>query len=171
MISILTIRNYDQLYQRCLRHCINFPKTLYADLMSRRHLLKVFNSVASKHHVWLTYLLNVSKIDALQSHFHNAWRTIPQIVLRWFSSIPASFMPLVDGGHTAWIHTSNQFHRICRWFPNAYAKLDNRDCAAQRHPLTPSLFDTLVKTLATLDVKKQQISNFTEMTSGRYVSI
>ena len=29
----------------------------------------------------------------------------------------------------------------------------------------------LVKTLATLDVKKQQSSNFTEMTSGRYVSI
>ena len=29
----------------------------------------------------------------------------------------------------------------------------------------------LVKLLATLDVKKQQSSNFTEMMSGRYVSI
>ena len=29
----------------------------------------------------------------------------------------------------------------------------------------------LVKTLAILDVKKQQSSNFTEMTSGRYVRI
>ena len=118
------------------------------------------NSVAAKLHVWLTFLLNVSKSDVLHSQFHKAGRTIPRIILRWFSSIPASFMPLVDDGHTAWIHcfwNSNQFHRLYRWFPNAYAKLDNRDCAVQPHPLTPSVFDNfVVKTLATFVVKKQQ---------------
>ena len=72
-------------------------------------------------------------------------------VLRWFSSIPESFMPLVDDGHTAWIHcfwTSNQFHHLCRWFPKVYAKLANRDCAAHCHSLTPSFFDTFSKHLS-----------------------
>ena len=115
----------------------------------------------------------MSKSDVLHGHFHNAGRTIPRIVICWFSSILESFMPLVGDGHTAWIHcfeTSNQFHRRWRWFPNAYAKLDNRDCAAQRHPLTPSLFDTFSKNLSHTSCK-QQSSNFTEMTSGLYVSI
>ena len=49
-------------------------------------------------------MLNVSKSDVLHSHFHNAGRIIPRIVLRWFSSIPEPFVSLVDGGHTAWIH-------------------------------------------------------------------
>ena len=97
------------------------------------------------------FLLNVSKNDVLHSHFHNAGRTIPRIVLRWFSSIPEHFMLLIDDIHTTWIHgfwISNKFHPLCSWYPNAYAKLDNRDCAAQRHSLTPSLFDIFSKNLS-----------------------
>ena len=51
----------------------------------------------------------------LDGHFHNVGSTILQIVLRWFSSIPESIMPLADDGHTAWIHyfwTSNQFQHL-----------------------------------------------------------
>ena len=129
--------------------------------MPRCHLLKLLNSVASKHHVWLTFCETWHKVMSFIVIFTT------QCVLLWFSSIPESFIPLVEDGHTAWIHCfwiSNQFHRLCRWFPTA---------AAQRHPLTPSLFDILVKvkTFARLDVRKPQSSNFTEMTSGRYDSI
>ena len=49
------------------------------------------------------FLLKVPKGDALDSRFHNAEMTIPRIVLSWCSSIPESFMPLVDDGHTAWL--------------------------------------------------------------------
>ena len=40
LLKILTIRNYDQLIQCCLRQCKNVGKTLYADVTSRRHFSK-----------------------------------------------------------------------------------------------------------------------------------
>ena len=83
-----------------------------------------------------------------------------------------NFMPFVADGHTAWIHcfwTSNQFQRLYWWFPKAYlitvAAQLNVTCW-RHHFLT-----RLVKPLAKLDVKKQQSSNFMEMTLGRYISI
>ena len=141
--------------------------------MSQRHLLKI----------WTLLLLNIMLVNVfakrvknwfLHSHFHKAGRTIPQIVLRWFSSIPEAFMPLVDGGHTAWIHcfwTSNQFHRLFRWFPKLTQNLITVTAQLNVSRWRQHFLTRLVKTLATLDVKKQQSSNFTVMTSGRYVSI
>ena len=57
-------------------------------------------------------------------------------------------MSLVDDGHTAWIVSELLINFIVYDSPKAYAKLDNRDCEAQRHPLTPSLFDTFSKNLS-----------------------
>ena len=41
LLKILTIRNYDQLYQLCLRQCKNVAKTLYADVTFQRHFRKI----------------------------------------------------------------------------------------------------------------------------------
>ena len=96
------------------------------------------------------FLLKVSKGDALDSRFHNAGMTIPRIILSWCSSIPESFMSLVDDGQTAWLIVSElliSFKRLYRWFPNACAKPDNRDCAAQRHQLPHHVLTLLAKPL------------------------
>ena len=42
LLKILTIRICDQLYQRCLWHCKNVSKTLYADVTPRYDFCKIW---------------------------------------------------------------------------------------------------------------------------------
>ena len=42
LLKVLTIRNYEQLDQRCLQHCKNVAKTLYVDVTSRYHFRKIW---------------------------------------------------------------------------------------------------------------------------------
>ena len=128
-----------------------------------------------KYDRWLTFMLYLSDSDVLHSHFHNAWLTIPRIVLHWFYSIPESFMPLVDNGHTAWIHyfwTSNQVSSSLPVIsPSPTQNLMTVTAQLNVTGWCHHFWALFVKTLGKLHVKKQQSSNFTEMTSGRCISI
>ena len=127
------------------------------------------NYVAPKNHVWLTFLLNVSKSDVLHSHFHNQRRTIPRIrpPLIFFNSwiFHATCRRRTHCMDCFW--TSNQFHHLPRPTQNLITVTAQLSVTCWRH----HFLTLLVKTLATLDVKKQQSSNFTEMTSGRYSGV